>query len=144
MSFNKKVYSLQEVINYFSSLDCDDDDEDSGEDISDGSHDEIESNISNFNEDCTNVEDIEININNLDEDRAIVDVDNENIKEMEVESPLDYHIVNENQVSNLWTCPNFLNSTWKPANGELPTLHQFLGQPGFNVEISDSRPITYY
>ena len=63
---------------------------------------------------------------------------------MEVESPFDYHIINENQVSNLWTCPNFLNSTWKPANGELPTLHQFLGQPGFNVEISDSRPITYY
>ncbi|XP_065658041.1 piggyBac transposable element-derived protein 4-like [Hydra vulgaris] len=78
-------------------------------------------------EDCTNVEDIEININNFDEDRAIVDVDNENIKEMEVETPLDYHILNKNQVSNLWTCPNFLNS-----------------QPGFNVEISDCRTITYY
>jgi len=33
-----------------------------------------------------------------------------------------------------WSCPDFV---WHPARHELPELHQFTGNMGMNVDVSD-------
>ena len=71
-------------------------------------------------------EDFEINHSDNDE-RAIVDAENEDEKELEVENP--------------WTCQNL---EWRPARGQLPTLHPFTGHHGFNVDVTGFSPDDFF
>jgi len=47
----------------------------------------------------------------------------------------------DNDADDTWSCPDFV---WHPARHELPELHQFTGNVGMNVDVSDFSMADFY
>ena len=47
----------------------------------------------------------------------------------------------DSDADDTWSCPDFV---WHPARHELPELHQFTGNVGMNVDVSDFSMADFY